>query len=200
MKTPTPSERRQLRAQAHALDPVVIIGHHGLTAAVLKEIDRSLTAHELIKVRCADGDRAAREAAFARICAELDAAPVQHLGKLLIVWRPRPDDGVTAVAASSNKPSTTRSARRRADDPPRARGAKAPAAGSAGRAGPKGKPAAGSRGKAVVAKRSATAAPAARAAPRPSAKSPAATKGARRTAAVALPPSGEASRRRRRTT
>jgi putative YhbY family RNA-binding protein len=154
MKTPTPSERRALRARAHALDPVVIIGHHGLTAAVLKEIDSSLTAHELIKVRCADGDRAAREAALARICAELDAAPVQHLGKLLIVWRPRPDDAATAAAAGSNKPSTTRSSRRRTDGAPRAPGAKVPATGSAGRAGTKGKPAAGVGGKAAAAKRS----------------------------------------------
>jgi putative YhbY family RNA-binding protein len=160
MKTLTPSERRALRARAHALDPVVIIGQHGLTAAVLKEIDSSLTAHELIKVRCADGDRDAREAALARICAELDAAPVQHLGKLLVIWRPRPEDAAPAQPSVSNKPSTTRTTRRRTGTA--ARGAGAVAAGTTARdrgtrdrapaTAARGKT--GARGKAAVVKRS----------------------------------------------
>jgi RNA-binding protein len=69
---------------------VVSIGQQGLTAAVLHEIDISLNAHELIKIRVFNDERADRDAMLARICDELDAAPVQHLGKMLIVWRPAP--------------------------------------------------------------------------------------------------------------
>jgi putative YhbY family RNA-binding protein len=87
----TPPERRALRAKAHHLHPVVSVGQHGLTAAVLHEIDVNLIAHELIKVRVFNDDRVAREALLASICAELDAAPVQHIGKLFVVWRPSPD-------------------------------------------------------------------------------------------------------------
>jgi putative YhbY family RNA-binding protein len=86
----TPAERRDLRAKAHRLRPVVSVGQHGLTAGVLHEIDLNLLAHELIKVRVFIDDRGAREAVLSRICAELEAAPVQHIGKLLIVWRPGP--------------------------------------------------------------------------------------------------------------
>jgi putative YhbY family RNA-binding protein len=86
----TPAERRDLRSKAHRLRPVVSVGHHGLTAGVLHEIDANLLAHELIKVRVFNDDRGAREAVLSRICAELEAAPVQHIGKLLVVWRPAP--------------------------------------------------------------------------------------------------------------
>jgi putative YhbY family RNA-binding protein len=90
MPTLTPAERRALRARAHALRPVVSVGQHGLTPSVLHEIDVSLKAHALIKVRMATDDRAARETALERICTELDATPVQHIGKLLVLFRPPP--------------------------------------------------------------------------------------------------------------
>ena len=86
----TPSFRRELRARAHALDPVVAIGHHGLTAAVLHEIDVALKAHELVKVRAFNDDRDEREALLARIVDALGCAPVQAIGKLFVLWRPRP--------------------------------------------------------------------------------------------------------------
>ncbi len=96
MRTLTPAERRAFRATAHHLHPVVSIGQHGLTSSVLHEIDISLFAHQLIKIRVFSDGRDERDAMLARICAELDAAAVQHLGKLLIVWRPAPapDDNV----------------------------------------------------------------------------------------------------------
>lgn len=98
MKPLTPSERRALRAQAHHLDPVVIVGQHGLTPAVLHEIDLALLAHELVKVRVASDDRGAREAALAEVAGKLDCAPVQHLGKVLVLWRPNPDKAMPAPA------------------------------------------------------------------------------------------------------
>lgn len=86
----TPAERREQRAQAHHLDPVVLIGGDGLTPAVKKEIDAALNAHGLIKVRVFSDDRTARELMYQEIAAELNAAPIQHIGKLLVLWRPIP--------------------------------------------------------------------------------------------------------------
>ena len=86
----TPAERREQRAQAHHLDPVVLIGGDGLTPAVKKEIDAALNAHGLIKVRVFSDDRTARELMYQEIAAELNAAPIQHIGKLLVLWRPQP--------------------------------------------------------------------------------------------------------------
>jgi len=87
----SPAERSALRTEAHALNPVVMIGEAGLTPAVLKEIDASLKAHGLIKVRVFGDDREARIAMYDTICSELDAAPVQHIGKLLVMYRPKQD-------------------------------------------------------------------------------------------------------------
>jgi len=86
----TPAQRKEFRAEAHHLDPVVMIGGDGLTAAVKKEIDAALKAHGLIKVRVFSDDRAARESFFQTLAEELDAAPIQHIGKLLVLWRPKP--------------------------------------------------------------------------------------------------------------
>ena len=86
----TPAERREHRANAHHLDPVVLIGGDGLTAAVKKEIDAALNAHGLIKVRVFGDDRTARELMYQELAAELNAAPIQHIGKLLVLWRPQP--------------------------------------------------------------------------------------------------------------
>ncbi|MCE1241159.1 MAG: YhbY family RNA-binding protein [Azonexaceae bacterium] len=82
---------RELRAQAHGLNPVVSISENGLTDAVLREIDLSLKAHELIKIRVYGDSRDDRLAYLERICLELDAAPVQHIGKLLVVFRENPE-------------------------------------------------------------------------------------------------------------
>jgi len=102
----TPSERRALRARAHHLHLVVSVGQHGLTAAVLHEIDVNLVAHELIKVRVFSDDRGERETLLQSICAELDAAPVQHIGKLLVVWRPAPPE--PPVQAAKRAPQVRR--------------------------------------------------------------------------------------------
>jgi putative YhbY family RNA-binding protein len=115
----TPPERRALRAKAHHLHPVVSVGQHGLTAAVLHEIDVNLIAHELIKVRVFNDDRAAREALLASICAELDAAPVQHIGKLFVVWRPSPDQGKSAPEAPARVKPPKREPRAPARQRPR---------------------------------------------------------------------------------
>jgi putative YhbY family RNA-binding protein len=86
--TLTPAERKDKRGQAHHLDPVVIIGADGLTPAVEREVDAALRSHGLIKVRMFSDTRADREAALAHLANRLHAAPVQHIGKLLVLWRP----------------------------------------------------------------------------------------------------------------
>lgn len=85
----TPAQRKVHRADAHHLDPVVLVGSDGLTPAVVKEIDNALKAHGLIKVRVFSDDRTAREAMLQTLTQQLDAAPIQHIGKLLVLWRPQ---------------------------------------------------------------------------------------------------------------
>ena len=86
----TPTERKAHRAEAHHLDPVVMIGGDGLTDAVRKETDAALNAHGLIKIRVLGDDRGARDAIYQQLADELNAAPIQHIGKLLVLWRPKP--------------------------------------------------------------------------------------------------------------
>ena len=84
--------RSELRAEAHKLSPVVIIGDKGLTDEVLAEVERSLAAHELIKVRAATDDRDARSAWLEAICEKLAAHPVQQIGKVFVVYREKPKE------------------------------------------------------------------------------------------------------------
>ncbi|NBX53950.1 MAG: YhbY family RNA-binding protein [Betaproteobacteria bacterium] len=84
----TPAQRKDHRARAHHLDPVVMIGNDGLTAAVAKEVEAALQAHGLIKIRVLGDDRYAREAMLLQLADSLNAAPIQHIGKLLVLWRP----------------------------------------------------------------------------------------------------------------
>ena len=94
----TPAERKALKARAHPLNPVVMIGNDGVTPAVVREANVALSAHELIKVRVAGDDRAARTAAYESLCNALEAAPVQHIGKILVLYRPKPEDDAAAAA------------------------------------------------------------------------------------------------------
>jgi len=87
----TPRERAQLKARAHALEPVVQVGQAGLSDTVAAELERALDAHELIKVRIG-ADRDGRAELAAAICARTGAAEVQSVGKILVLFRPRPDE------------------------------------------------------------------------------------------------------------
>jgi putative YhbY family RNA-binding protein len=92
----TPAQRKVHRAEAHHLDPVIMVGGDGLTTAVKKETEAALNAHGLIKVRVFSDDRAARETMFQTLADELNAAPIQHIGKLLVLWRAMPEREKTA--------------------------------------------------------------------------------------------------------
>lgn len=88
MQTPlSTKEKLELKARAHHLHAVVLIGQNGLTDAVIQETDRHLTAHELIKVQVAGDDRSERLAIAAALCAATGAELVQHIGKQLVLFR-----------------------------------------------------------------------------------------------------------------
>jgi RNA-binding protein len=99
----SPTQRRALRATAHHLKPVVSISQKGLTPSVLVEIDRCLTAHELIKLRLYGIERDVREALFAEICTALKCASVQHIGNLLVLWRENPKEAATLESAPEKR-------------------------------------------------------------------------------------------------
>ncbi len=114
----TPAQRRELKARAHALEPVVLVGAAGLTSAVVKEVERALLAHELIKVRVAGDDREARVAILEQLTTQLRAHPVQHIGKLLVLFRAidKPSEAGARPVASTPKRRSEPHAKR----PPRA--------------------------------------------------------------------------------
>ena len=96
-----PKERQALKAHAHGLKPVVLLGNSGLSRAVIREIDRALLAHELIKIRVPGDDRDEREGLFAEIAEAVSAARVQSIGKLLVLFRPAPEPAADAAPATS---------------------------------------------------------------------------------------------------
>lgn len=105
-----PTETRALRARAHHLKPVVSISQNGLSESVLKEIERSLKAHELIKVKLYGIERNEREAALESICRQLDCAAVQHIGNILVLWRPKPEGEARKPARRTPLPKTKKQA------------------------------------------------------------------------------------------
>ena len=90
--TLTPRERRQMKGRAHALEPVVQVGHAGASINTIAEVERALAAHELVKVKILDDDRDARVTTGDTLAARTDAAIVGRVGKILILWRPTPED------------------------------------------------------------------------------------------------------------
>jgi len=104
----TADERRALRARAHALNPVVAISQNGLSESVLREITASLDSHELIKIRVFNDAREVREQYLSTICEQLGAAPVQHIGKLLVIWRPSPQVKAAKPRRGRSEPRRTK--------------------------------------------------------------------------------------------
>ena len=100
----SPAQRRALRAAAHHLQPVVSISQKGLTPSVLAEVDRCLTAHELIKLRLYGIEREHREGLFSEICTTLKCHTVQHIGNLIVLWREHPKDAVAPAGVGRRNP------------------------------------------------------------------------------------------------
>ena len=103
--------RLLLQAKAHHLDPVVLLGGNGLTEAVIKEVDRALTAHGLIKVKVPSDDREERTAIFEELADKLGAAKITQIGKLLVLFRPIPEKEETEEAPKAAARKTGAKAR-----------------------------------------------------------------------------------------
>ncbi|OGT52692.1 MAG: RNA-binding protein [Gammaproteobacteria bacterium RIFCSPHIGHO2_12_FULL_42_13] len=86
-----PKDKQQLKARAHKLNPIVMLGNNGLTAAVNSEIGRALHDHELIKIRIQGQDREVRRALFSEICQTHQAEIVQLIGNIGVVYRKKQD-------------------------------------------------------------------------------------------------------------
>src|SRR5512134_390561 len=115
----TALQRKALRARAHALNPILQLGEKGLTDAVIAEIDRALAHHELIKVRAAPLNRDVRQVAIASICERTGAHAIQHIGKILVVYRQKPPPEPAAEKPTrSARPGSRTSSRRPASPPP----------------------------------------------------------------------------------
>lgn len=99
----TPAQRRDLRARAHHLSPVVTVAAAGLTPGVIAELERSLQAHELIKIRVQGAEREQRDVLMQELCDALGAAPVQHIGNILVVWRMRREEEKKAAPAAPKR-------------------------------------------------------------------------------------------------
>jgi len=84
-----PIQKKKLKAQAHALNPVVMIGQSGLTPAVLKEINLALDTHELIKIKIR-AERDERNAISQQICTDTQAQLVQSIGQIAVLYRKNP--------------------------------------------------------------------------------------------------------------
>jgi putative YhbY family RNA-binding protein len=101
----TPAERQSLKGEAHGQQPVAMIGSKGLTDAVLAEIDIQLNQHGLIKIKAATDERGDREAWLNEMCEKLQAAPVQHIGKVLLIFRPKPPEPLAEPPPKKVRPA-----------------------------------------------------------------------------------------------
>jgi putative YhbY family RNA-binding protein len=116
-----PAQRQILKGRAHALNPVVLIGNAGLTLSVLAEVERALDSHELIKIRVMGSDRDERDEMLGEICGATGAAPVQHIGKVIVIFRERieePAPKEAAPRAPRKAAKSTRAAPPRRTKPP----------------------------------------------------------------------------------
>jgi RNA-binding protein len=84
-------QKKYLRGLGHALKPIVMVGDSGLSAAVLAELNVCLDHHELVKIRVKVGDRESRDTIIAKLCTDGDAALVQRIGNMALLYRENPE-------------------------------------------------------------------------------------------------------------
>jgi putative YhbY family RNA-binding protein len=109
------ADRKALKARAHKLEPVVLIGAKGLTDEVVSEVDKALKAHELIKVRAMTDDRDARGLWMEKICERLQAEAIQRIGKVLVLYR----ENFDKAREPAPEPELPAKRKRRGTDDPR---------------------------------------------------------------------------------
>ena len=84
-------QRRHLRALGHHLQPVLQVGHEGITEAVVREADRQLETHELIKVRIGESSPQDRHEGAELLAQRTGSQVAQVLGRTALLYRPRKD-------------------------------------------------------------------------------------------------------------
>ncbi|SDH92553.1 ribosome assembly RNA-binding protein YhbY [Nitrosomonas sp. Nm132] len=94
------SQRRSLAARAHHINPIVIIGKDGLSVGVMSELDKGLSSHELIKIKILNGDRKMRTLLLEQVCQQLNALPINHIGRILVIYRPETEEKRSTTEAS----------------------------------------------------------------------------------------------------
>jgi RNA-binding protein len=87
----TPQQTRELKKLAHHLKPVVMLGQLGISETLINEIDLSLAAHELIKVKLAGSERTERLTMAQQISRQVQAELVQIIGQMAVLYRANPD-------------------------------------------------------------------------------------------------------------
>ena len=108
----TTVRRRALKTLTHTLTPIVRIGEAGLSENVIHEVDQGLRSHELIKIRVFGDERKTRDALLEELCRRLEAAPVQHIGKILVIYRPKSDQTATPAVATFRRKKESRRTKR----------------------------------------------------------------------------------------
>ena len=81
----------QLKAEAHHLKPVILLGNQGLTDSVQQEIDNALSAHQLIKIKIPVSDKDERNKIIDEICNQQQSVHIDTVGHIAIIWRKNPD-------------------------------------------------------------------------------------------------------------
>jgi RNA-binding protein len=89
---PSTPLRRQLRAHGHSLRPIVMIGKHGVTSSLRRELQLAAFAHELVKIRIASECPLDRFEVAQRLGAEPGIRIVQILGRVLLVYKRHPQE------------------------------------------------------------------------------------------------------------
>jgi RNA-binding protein len=84
-------QRKYLRGLGHALNPVLLLGQHGVTPAVVTEAKRALHDHELVKVKFRGADRDARDAGLAELATATDSVLVHRIGHTALYYKRRND-------------------------------------------------------------------------------------------------------------
>jgi RNA-binding protein len=93
----SPTQRRYLRAMAHDLHPVIMLGNKGATEAVGKELGLALAHHELVKLKLSGGDKDERQAQLDTLLAATGAEAVQQIGHTAVVFLRNTDDPKIAL-------------------------------------------------------------------------------------------------------
>ena len=88
----TSKQRAHLKAIAHDKKPVILLGHKGITDAVIKETHAALLAHELVKVRLTGEEKEALDAEAAQLQARTGAELSSRLGKVATLYKRHPDE------------------------------------------------------------------------------------------------------------